>query len=74
MFVELVFGLYEEHEDTLSGSLTFTVCSTYTAPARACLPQAELSAPLFLLSSGVSSTGAVLKYEAHLSFHQQSAA
>ena len=34
-FVEHVFDLYEEHEDTPSGSLVFTVCtySTYTAPA-----------------------------------------
>ena len=33
MFVELVIGLYEEHKDTPTGSLVFTVCSTYTAPA-----------------------------------------
>ena len=35
MFVQLAFGLYEEHEDTPSGSVVFTVCtySTYTAPA-----------------------------------------
>ena len=35
MFVALVFGLYEEHENTPSGSLVFTVCtcSTFTASA-----------------------------------------
>ena len=50
MFVPLVFSLYEEHEDTPSGSLVFTVCtcSTFTVPALG-LQRAELSAPIQFL-------------------------
>ena len=74
-FVEHVFDLYEEYDDTPNGSLVFTVCtySTYTAPALVFSGQSR--APnCFCLSSGASSTGVVLEYKACLSSRQRSSA
>ena len=50
MFVEHVFDLYEEHEDTCTEWLSrlYRLYIFYVYGTRACLRRAELSAQLFL--------------------------